>query len=77
MSDTLFFTEDIYNGKQDRVSAFKEQGQAEKIKYIKEISLVVRAMEIENSGFMNSDRGLLWMNQLGGEQRSEGRPSED
>ena len=30
MSDTLFFTEDIYNGKQDRVSAFKEQGQTEK-----------------------------------------------
>lgn len=30
MSDTLFFTEDIYNEKQDRVSAFKEQGQAEK-----------------------------------------------
>ena len=30
MSDTLFFTEDIYNEKQDRVSAVKEQGQAEK-----------------------------------------------
>lgn len=55
----------------------RNRGRQKKIKYIKEISLVVRAMETENSGFPNSDRGLLWMNQLGGEQRSEGRPIED
>lgn len=30
LSDTLFFTDDIYNEKQDKVFAFKEQGQAEK-----------------------------------------------
>jgi len=76
MSDTLFFTEDIYNEKQDRVSAFKEQGQAEK-NQVNKISQVVRGTEAENSGSMNSDRRLLWMNQLGREQRSEGQPSED
>ena len=30
LSDTLFFTENIYTEKQDKVFAFKEQGQAEK-----------------------------------------------
>lgn len=33
------------------------------------VSEVVRAMEVENNGFMSSDEGPLWMNQLGEEQK--------
>ena len=32
---------------------------------------MIRAMEIENSGFMNSERGL-WMNQLRGNKDMKG-----